>query len=175
MPFRAPRVPPAAGIAGCAARSDDPGLARADQIHHAGLTTLAEDGHLAGIVPRLEVTPPERRELGNPQTAGVQQPQEHLVAAAGLQGEEAMDLSLGQDALGEPVLLGWQLEGGADVDRQVAVRWPKASRDLTAARVRTRELGARLAGESAKACRSPRVMAGSGRATKARKRSTSAA
>jgi hypothetical protein len=63
---------------------------------------------------------PRRDQLGHPQTAGVGQAQQRPVPRVGLQGEQAVDLDLGEDALGEGVLELGQPQSAADVEGEVA-------------------------------------------------------
>jgi hypothetical protein len=68
----------------------------------------------------VEVAPGERGDLRDAQACDVQQAQQDLVPPIGLEGQDADDVGLGQDPLGERVLAGWQLHRGAHVERQIA-------------------------------------------------------
>jgi hypothetical protein len=103
------------------------------QQDHPHLVALAVDGELGGLATRGDVAPAQAAQLGDAQAAVVEDAQQEGVARIGLEGEQALVLGLGQDALGRDAALALEAQGAADIDGQVAEPVAEGEQGLDAA------------------------------------------
>ena len=89
------------------------------QENGTGPAAFAEHRNLTAVFPALLTTlhgvaPLQAREFGDADAGGVKKPEDDLVAAVGGAVDQARDVAFGQNALGEAVAVGPELQGDCE-------------------------------------------------------------
>ena len=89
---------------------------RGGHLNGAGDAALAEDADLAAVPVGLQIPPGELTQFADSDTGSIEECQESPVAGIWLQAQDAMEVRLGQDSLGELVADRRQAERAADIE-----------------------------------------------------------
>ncbi len=100
------------------------------QQYHPSLLALAADGDLPCILPLLSVAPHQRAQFGDSESPSVEEAQQNSVPAMRLEGEQAVNVGLRQDALGQAILLTGQPQRPAHIKSQIAKSVAKGQEGL---------------------------------------------
>ena len=84
------------------------------------LAALAVDGNLTAFLARHSVAPFQAADLADAGAGDIEQLEQNAVAAFRSGVDQAGDFALFQNALGQVVAVGPGLDGGPDIERQVA-------------------------------------------------------
>ncbi len=150
------------------------------QQNRARPASFAEHRNLTAVFPALLTTlhgvaPLQAREFGDADAGGVEQAENDLVAAVGGAVDHARDVAFGQNALGEAVAVGPELQGDTDVESEITGLLPEGKQRLEGGEgaILARGLQALGIEEAAYPCKSASITEARGFATNAKKRSTS--
>ncbi len=90
------------------------------QLDSSGLAAFAENSDLSAVAIGLHIPPAEPADFAYPNSGRVEQQEQSPISWIGLQAENAVDVGLGQDALGQPATQCGQPQGTANIEAQVA-------------------------------------------------------
>lgn len=120
-------------------------------------TVLSEYRNLASVASSVQVAPEQVARFRHTPAGGIEQPQQNAITRFCFGGEDPLNILLSEDPFRQAILVAGQRQFRRRVDWQIPQPIAEAKQ---AARVRTREIGARpeLARDWAKLCKSARVM-----------------